>query len=297
MDFKDYYATLGVAKTATDKEIKQAFRKLARKHHAVRGTGRSRIVSCLQSFHGRTLFTVSVGGQPKYTEGFEPLPGGISHVPFNDSAAAEAAIRDDVCAVIVEPVQGEGGVKPADAAYLRALRRLCDERGSLLIFDEVQCGMGRTGSPFAAQACGVTPDLLTVAKGLAGGFPAGAVLVTCPRSNVWVGAGLPRLSHFYAARVPVAIGTDSLASSPTLSVFDELAEARRIAPDVAPGALLESATRVGAAALGYGHDYGTITPGKRAVFVAVDVPPSVDDVEEYLVGGVPPAAVRVVAGA
>lgn len=126
---------------------------------------------------------------------------------------------------------------------------------------------------------------------------AGAVLVTCPRSNVWVGAGLPRLSHFYAARLPVAIGTDSLASTPTLSVFDELAEARRIAPDVAPGALLESATRIGAAALGRAHDYGTLTPGKRAVFVAVAVPPDVDDVEEYLVGGVPPAAVRVVADA
>jgi cytosine/adenosine deaminase-related metal-dependent hydrolase len=122
---------------------------------------------------------------------------------------------------------------------------------------------------------------------------AGAVLVTCPRSNVWVGAGLPRLSHFYAARLPVAIGTDSLASAPTLSVFDELAEARRIAPDVAPGALLESATRVGAAALGRAHDYGTITPGKRAAFTAVDVPDGIGDVEEYLVGGVPPAAVRV----
>jgi cytosine/adenosine deaminase-related metal-dependent hydrolase len=126
---------------------------------------------------------------------------------------------------------------------------------------------------------------------------AGAVLVTCPRSNEWVGAGLPRLSHFYAARLPVAIGTDSLASVPTLSVFDELREARRIAPDVAPGALLESATRVGAAALGRGHEYGTITPGKRAVFAAVSVPAGVRDVEEYLVGGVSPDAVRVVTAA
>jgi cytosine/adenosine deaminase-related metal-dependent hydrolase len=126
---------------------------------------------------------------------------------------------------------------------------------------------------------------------------AGAVLVTCPRSNEWVGAGLPRLSHFYAARVPVAIGTDSLASAPTLNVFDELAEARRIAPDVAPGALLESATRIGAAALGRAHDYGTLTRGKRAAFAAVQVPAGVRDVEEYLVGGVPPAAVRVVTAA
>ena len=157
-------------------EANEAALKLARKHHAVRGTGRSRIVSCLQSFHGRTLFTVSVGGQPKYTEGFEPLPGGISHVPFNDIAAAEAAIGDDVCAVIVEPVQGEGGVKPADAAYLRALRRLCDERGALLIFDEVQCGMGRTGRLFACEHAGVVPDILTTAKALGNGFPVGAML-------------------------------------------------------------------------------------------------------------------------
>jgi cytosine/adenosine deaminase-related metal-dependent hydrolase len=123
---------------------------------------------------------------------------------------------------------------------------------------------------------------------------AGAVLVTCPRSNEWVGAGLPRLSHFYAARLPVAIGTDSLASAATLSVFDELADARRIAPDVAPGALLESATRIGAAALGRAHEYGTLAPGKRAAFAVVQVPAGVHDVEEYLVGGVPPAAVRVV---
>ena len=160
-------------------EANEAALKLARKHHALRGTGRSRIVSCLQSFHGRTLFTVSVGGQPKYAEGFEPLPGGISHVPFNDIAAAEAAIGDDVCAVIVEPVQGEGGVKPADAAYLRALRRLCDERGALLIFDEVQCGMGRTGRLFAHEHSGVVPDILTTAKALGNGFPVGAMLTRC----------------------------------------------------------------------------------------------------------------------
>jgi succinylornithine aminotransferase len=160
-------------------EANEAALKLARKHHAVRGTGRSRIVSCLQSFHGRTLFTVSVGGQAKYTEGFEPLPGGISHVPFNDIAAAQAAIGDDVCAVIVEPVQGEGGVKPADADYLRALRCLCDERGALLIFDEVQCGMGRTGRLFAYEHYGVVPDILTTAKALGNGFPVGAMLTRC----------------------------------------------------------------------------------------------------------------------
>jgi cytosine/adenosine deaminase-related metal-dependent hydrolase len=124
---------------------------------------------------------------------------------------------------------------------------------------------------------------------------AGAVLVTCPRSNTWVGAGPPRLSHFYASGVPVAIGTDSLASSSSLNMFDELAEMRRIAPDVAAASMLESATRVGAAALGFADDFGTIAAGKRARFVIVDVPDDVRDVEEYLVSGVPAHRVRAAA--
>jgi len=124
---------------------------------------------------------------------------------------------------------------------------------------------------------------------------AGAVLVTCPRSNHWVGSGSPRLAHFYAARLPVAIGTDSLASSPSLSVFDELAEMRRIAPEITASALLDSATRRGAQALGFGDRYGTLTAGKRAALVAVEVPATERDVEEYLVSGVAPDAVRRVA--
>jgi cytosine/adenosine deaminase-related metal-dependent hydrolase len=120
----------------------------------------------------------------------------------------------------------------------------------------------------------------------------GAVVVTCPRSNEWVGAGVPRVSHFYGSGLPVAIGTDSLASAPTLSVFDELAALRRIAPDVAAGTLLESATRVGAEALGFGGIFGTIAPGKSAALVAVDVPAATTDVEEYLVSGVEPDRIR-----
>ena len=120
----------------------------------------------------------------------------------------------------------------------------------------------------------------------------GGALVTCPRSNTWVGAGLPRIAHAYAEGVRVAIGTDSLASVPTLSVFDELAELRRIAPDLAAAKLLESATRVGAQVLGFGNEYGTLSPGKRAALVAVDTPPGVTDVEEYLVSGVAAAAIR-----
>ncbi len=160
-------------------EANEAAFKLARKYaHAKYGAHKSRIVSCVNSFHGRTLFTVSVGGQPKYTEGFEPLPPELQHIPFNDIDAACLAVTDDVCAVVVEPVQGEGGVLPADVEYLKALRTLCNAKGALLIFDEVQCGMGRTGKLFAYMDYGVTPDILTSAKALGNGYPVGAMLTT-----------------------------------------------------------------------------------------------------------------------
>jgi acetylornithine/N-succinyldiaminopimelate aminotransferase len=160
-------------------EANEAALKLARKYaHAKFGQHKSRIVSCLSSFHGRTLFTVSVGGQPKYTEGFEPLPQEINHIPYNDIAAARAAITDDVAAVIVEPIQGEGGVIPGDPAFLKALRELCDETGALLVFDEVQSGVGRTGTLYAYTQTGVTPDILTSAKALGNGYPIGAMLTT-----------------------------------------------------------------------------------------------------------------------
>jgi succinylornithine aminotransferase len=160
-------------------EANEAALKLARKYaHTKFGPHKSRIVSCLSSFHGRTLFTVSVGGQPKYTEGFEPLPQEINHIPYNDVQAARAAITDDVAAVIVEPIQGEGGVIPGDPAFLKALRELCSETGALLIFDEVQSGVGRTGALYAYMECGVTPDILTSAKALGNGYPIGAMLTT-----------------------------------------------------------------------------------------------------------------------
>ena len=160
-------------------EANEAALKLARKYAAKNGhSHKTRIISCVNSFHGRTLFTVSVGGQPKYTEGFGPLPADLTHIAFNDIEAARAAISDDVCAVMVEPVQGEGGVMPANTEYLQALRELCDRHGALLIFDEVQCGMGRTGQLFAYMGYGVTPDILTSAKALGNGYPIGAMLTT-----------------------------------------------------------------------------------------------------------------------
>jgi succinylornithine aminotransferase len=160
-------------------EANEAALKLARKYaHDRVGAEKCEIVAFDNAFHGRTLFTVSAGGQPKYSKDFAPLPGGIHHVAYNDLAAARAAIGPRTCAVIVEPIQGEGGVVPADPAFLQGLRELCDEQDALLIFDEVQTGVGRTGSLYAYMQYGVTPDLLTSAKALGGGFPIGALLTT-----------------------------------------------------------------------------------------------------------------------
>ncbi|BBF86172.1 succinylornithine transaminase [Aquitalea magnusonii] len=160
-------------------EANEACFKLARKYAADHfGPEKNEIISCKNSFHGRTLFTVSVGGQPKYTEGFAPVPAGIQHFEFNNIDSLKAAITDKTCAVVIEPVQGEGGVLPADKAFLQAARELCDQHNALLIFDEVQTGVGRTGSLYAYQEYGVTPDILSSAKSLGGGFPIGAMLTT-----------------------------------------------------------------------------------------------------------------------
>ncbi|MEM6049702.1 aspartate aminotransferase family protein [Erwinia sp. P7711] len=160
-------------------EANEAALKLARKvAHDRLGEQKSGIVAFKNAFHGRTLFTVSAGGQPAYSKDFAPLPGGIDHAVYNDLASAAALINDQTCAVIVEPIQGEGGVVPADPAFLRGLRELCDQHQALLIFDEVQSGVGRTGSLYAYMHYGVTPDVLTTAKALGGGFPMGAMLTT-----------------------------------------------------------------------------------------------------------------------
>ena len=168
-------------------EANEAALKLARKwasdHFPAAGaehgeTDKFEIVACFNSFHGRTLFTVSVGGQAKYTQGFAPLPAGIKHVAYNDVEALRAAVSDKTCCIIVEPIQGEGGVTPATRAYLQAARELCDRHKALLIFDEVQCGSGRTGELFAYMKYAVTPDILSTAKGIGGGFPLGVMLTT-----------------------------------------------------------------------------------------------------------------------
>ena len=160
-------------------EANEAAFKLARRvAHDRFGAQKYEIIAALNSFHGRTLFTVSVGGQPKYSDGFGPKIEGISHVPYNDLDALKAAISDRTCAVVLEPIQGEGGVLPAEKAYLEGARALCDQHDALLVFDEVQTGMGRSGELFAYMHYGVTPDILTSAKSLGGGFPIGAMLTT-----------------------------------------------------------------------------------------------------------------------
>ncbi|WP_263138981.1 aspartate aminotransferase family protein [Pseudomonas sp. RIT-PI-AD] len=160
-------------------EANEAAFKLARRvAHDRFGPEKYEIIAASNSFHGRTLFTVSVGGQPKYSDGFGPKIQGITHVPYNDLEALKAALSDKTCAVVLEPIQGEGGVLPAERAYLEGARALCDAHDALLVFDEVQTGMGRTGSLFAYQHYGVTPDILSSAKSLGGGFPIGAMLTT-----------------------------------------------------------------------------------------------------------------------
>ncbi|AEB57778.1 bifunctional N-succinyldiaminopimelate-aminotransferase/acetylornithine transaminase protein [Ectopseudomonas mendocina] len=160
-------------------EANEAAFKLARRvAHDRFGPEKHEIIAATNSFHGRTLFTVSVGGQPKYSDGFGPKIQGITHVPYNDLEALKAAISDKTCAVVLEPVQGEGGVLPADKAYLEGARELCNAHNALLVFDEVQSGMGRTGELFAYMNYGVVPDILSSAKSLGGGFPIAAMLTT-----------------------------------------------------------------------------------------------------------------------
>jgi acetylornithine/N-succinyldiaminopimelate aminotransferase len=160
-------------------EANEAAIKMARKHHAANGhPERFRIVTFEGAFHGRTLATIAAGGQAKYLEGFGPKVEGFDQVPVEDIEALKAVIGPETAALMIEPIQGEGGVRTVSNAFLRELRSLCDKHGLLLIFDEIQTGVGRTGKLFAYEWTGVTPDIMSVAKGIGGGFPMGACLAT-----------------------------------------------------------------------------------------------------------------------
>ena len=153
--------------------------KTARKYHASEGhPERFHVITFEGAFHGRTIAMVAAGGNPKYFEGFGPKAPGFDPVPFGDIEAVRAAVGPQTAAILIEPIQGEGGIRVADPSFLRALRQLCDETGMLLVFDEVQCGVGRTGKFFAYELTGVAPDILAFAKGIGGGFPLGGCLAT-----------------------------------------------------------------------------------------------------------------------
>ncbi len=166
-------------------EATEAALKIARKFGHQSETPRSEIISMVHSFHGRTYGAITATGQKKYHKNFAPLPQGFSYAEFNNLESVKSLISEKTCAIIVEPIQGEGGIVPAEPAFLQGLRSLCDEHNLLLIYDEVQCGMGRSGKPFAYQVYEVKPDVLTSAKALAGGVPCGAMLTTGKASHIF----------------------------------------------------------------------------------------------------------------
>ena len=169
---KVYFANSGA-------EANEAALKLARRFALDNyGEDKNQIIAFNKGFHGRTFFTVTVGGQAAYSDGFGPKPGAVDHCDYNDLAAFEALISDNTCAVMMEPLQGEGGIITPDVDFIKGVRDLCDKHNALLIFDEVQSGVGRTGHLYAYMGLGVTPDILTTAKSLGGGFPIGAMLTT-----------------------------------------------------------------------------------------------------------------------
>jgi acetylornithine/N-succinyldiaminopimelate aminotransferase len=213
-------------------EANEALLKLARHHFFGQGEPeRVRVIAFDNAFHGRTLGALSMTGTPKYREGFGEL-GAVTHVPFGDRGAVEAALGPDVAAIIVEPVQGEGGVLPAPATFLKELRSLCDDSGALLLFDEVQTGVGRLGSWFGYQKAGVMPDAVALAKGLGGGFPVGALLTR----NAFAHA-LPSGSH------GSTFGGNPLGAAAILSVLSIIEEEDLVSGAREKGALLADGLR------------------------------------------------------
>ncbi len=211
-------------------EANEAAIKLARAYFYQKGENRFGIVSANQSFHGRTLATLTATGQSKFHKGFSPLPAGFSTVPINDIEALRAAVTPETCAVMLEPIQGESGVWPLTTDYLQAVRQLCDERGILLIFDEIQSGMGRTGSFLAAEISGVKADITTLAKGLGGGVPIGAILATDECA-----------SGFTPGMHGSTFGGNPLACAAALAVLDEYDRLDLMANAKMAGEYLQSA--------------------------------------------------------
>ncbi|HEX4338683.1 MAG TPA: acetylornithine/succinylornithine family transaminase [Polyangiaceae bacterium] len=211
-------------------EAIEACIKLTRRHFYAKGEeSRYRIIAFEQSFHGRTLGALAATGQKAYRDGFGPLPG-VTHVAYGDIAAVRGAMGPDVAGILVEPVQGEGGVNPAPQGFLRALRDLCDGAGTLLVADEVQTGIGRTGKFLAFEHAGVAPDVVALAKGLGGGVPIGAMLCKAPLEGA-----LPPGSH------GSTFGGNALASAAALAVLDTVAKEHLLEGALMKGAHLAQA--------------------------------------------------------
>lgn len=192
-------------------EAAEAAIKMARRHaHDARGEGARTVVALDRSFHGRTMAALAATGQPKYHEGFAPLLQGFRHTPINDIEALRGAVDDSTCAVMLEPVQGEGGIHPCETEFVREARRLCDRTGALLIFDEVQCGLGRAGHLFASEDFGVEPDCICLAKSLAGGMPMGALLAKAEAAAAF--APGTHASTFGGAPLAAAAGVAALST-------------------------------------------------------------------------------------
>jgi acetylornithine aminotransferase/acetylornithine/N-succinyldiaminopimelate aminotransferase len=244
---------------ANETAIKLA-RKWAKEHGA---SDRGDIISMRGGFHGRTLATVTATAQEKYHHGFEPLPGGFKYVPFNDVRAVERAIDSRTAAILVEPIQGEGGVNIPDDGYLAGLRKLCDEAGVLLIFDEIQTGMGRTGTLWAYEHAGVTPDIMTLAKALANGVPIGATLATDDVAQV-----LTPGTH------GTTFGGNPFATAVGLTVFSTLIEEKLPERAARTGRLLLDRLR----ALQKKHPSVITDVRGRGLLAALDVVPPVGTV-------------------
>ena len=213
-------------------EANEAAIKLARGYFYHQGQSREKIVSALHSFHGRTLATASATGQSKYSAPFAPLPPGFVHVPYNDLTALEAAVDTSTCAVLLEVIQGESGVMPADPAYLQLAEKLCRQTGARLIIDEIQTGMGRTGRFLAYEHVQIKPDIIPMAKGLAGGVPIGAMI-----------ANQEAATGFHTGDHGTTFGGNPLACSAALAVLDEFESADLVANAARTGEKLQKMLR------------------------------------------------------
>lgn len=264
-------------------EANEAAFKLARRYAWQHfGPEKNEIISFKNSFHGRTLFTVSVGGQPKYLEGFEPAPKGIHHADFNDLASVEALVSDKTCAIVVEPIQGEGGILPARQDFLEGLRALCDKHNALLVYDEVQSGAGRTGYLYAYQMYGVAPDILSTAKGLGGGFPIGAMLTT---AKIAESLGIGTHGSTY--------GGNPLACAVAQRVIDTVSQ-----PDVLKGIKARSdRLRAGMEKIGKDHGIFSEVRGEGLLLGGVLTEKWQGKAKEFLKAGIDEGVMVLIAGA